>query len=120
MTAIEIIELMRVVNLVAMNLMPMVNDAMAGKSIPEDQVAGIFSGMSMSEEALVKAIISAAARDVLFFFAIAFVVSGLALWYYSRSLALTAITLLMELDLWLFGALPSGSYCMVVEKPAER
>jgi ubiquinone/menaquinone biosynthesis C-methylase UbiE len=34
--------------------------------------------------------------------------------------ALTAITLLMELDLWLFGALKSGSYCMVVEKPAER
>jgi hypothetical protein len=27
---------------------------------------------------------------------------------------------LMELDLWLFGALKSGSYCMVVEKPAER
>jgi ubiquinone/menaquinone biosynthesis C-methylase UbiE len=34
--------------------------------------------------------------------------------------ALTAVTLLMELDLWLFGALRSGSYCMVVEKPAER
>jgi ubiquinone/menaquinone biosynthesis C-methylase UbiE len=34
--------------------------------------------------------------------------------------ALTAITLLMELDLWLFGALRSGSYCMVVEKPVER
>jgi hypothetical protein len=33
--------------------------------------------------------------------------------------ALTAVTLLMELDLWLFGALMSGSYCMVVEKPAE-
>ncbi|HEU5097402.1 MAG TPA: class I SAM-dependent methyltransferase, partial [Roseiflexaceae bacterium] len=31
--------------------------------------------------------------------------------------ALTAVTLLMELDLWLFGALKSGSYCMVVEKP---
>jgi hypothetical protein len=34
--------------------------------------------------------------------------------------ALTAVTLLMELDLWLFGALRSGSYCMVVEKPVER
>ena len=34
--------------------------------------------------------------------------------------ALTAVTLLMELDLWLFGALKSGSYCMVVEKPVER
>ena len=33
--------------------------------------------------------------------------------------ALTAVTLLMELDLWLFGALKSGSYCMVVEKPVE-
>ncbi|MEO7908494.1 MAG: class I SAM-dependent methyltransferase [Roseiflexaceae bacterium] len=33
--------------------------------------------------------------------------------------ALTAVTLLMELDLWLFGALKSGSYCMVVEKPIE-
>jgi hypothetical protein len=30
------------------------------------------------------------------------------------------VTLLMELDLWLFGALKSGSYCMVVEKPIER
>ena len=48
--------------------------------------------------------ISAAARDVLFFFAIAFVVSGLALWYYSRSLALTAITLLSSIAsvIWLF------------------
>jgi ubiquinone/menaquinone biosynthesis C-methylase UbiE len=34
--------------------------------------------------------------------------------------ALTAITLLMELDLWLFGALKSGSYCMVVEKPTSK
>ncbi len=34
--------------------------------------------------------------------------------------ALTAVTLLMELDLWLFGALKSGSYCMVVEKPADH
>jgi hypothetical protein len=34
--------------------------------------------------------------------------------------ALTAVTLLMELDLWLFGALPSGSYCMVVEKPINK
>lgn len=34
--------------------------------------------------------------------------------------ALTAVTLLMELDLWLFGALKSGSYCMVVEKPVEH
>jgi len=34
--------------------------------------------------------------------------------------ALTAVTLLMELDLWLFGALRSGSYCMVVEKLVER
>jgi len=34
--------------------------------------------------------------------------------------ALTAVTLLMELDLWLFGALKSGSYCMVVEKRVER
>ena len=34
--------------------------------------------------------------------------------------ALTAVTLLMELDLWLFGALKSGSYCLVVEKPVEH
>jgi ubiquinone/menaquinone biosynthesis C-methylase UbiE len=34
--------------------------------------------------------------------------------------ALTAVTLLMELDLWLFGALKSGSYCVVVEKPVEH
>jgi ubiquinone/menaquinone biosynthesis C-methylase UbiE len=34
--------------------------------------------------------------------------------------ALTVVTLLMELDLWLFGALRSGSYCMVVEKPFTR
>jgi hypothetical protein len=33
--------------------------------------------------------------------------------------ALMGVTLLMELDLWLFGALRSGSYCMVVEKPVE-
>ncbi len=33
--------------------------------------------------------------------------------------ALVAVTLLMELDLWLFGGLKSGSYCMVVEKPVE-
>jgi hypothetical protein len=32
--------------------------------------------------------------------------------------ALTTVTLLMELDLWLFGALRSGSYFIVVEKPA--
>ena len=31
---------------------------------------------------------------------------------------LLAITLLMELDLWLFGGLRSGSYFIVVEKPA--
>lgn len=30
---------------------------------------------------------------------------------------LTAVTLLMELDLWLFGKLRSGSYFIVVEKP---
>ena len=34
--------------------------------------------------------------------------------------ALTAVTLLMELDLWLFGTLKSGSYCMVVEKRVEH
>ena len=32
--------------------------------------------------------------------------------------ALMAVTLLMELDLWLFGGLRSGSYFIVVEKPA--
>jgi hypothetical protein len=31
--------------------------------------------------------------------------------------ALMAVTLLMELDLWLFGKLRSGSYFIVVEKP---
>ena len=31
--------------------------------------------------------------------------------------ALMAVTLLMELDLWLFGGLRSGSYFIVVEKP---
>jgi hypothetical protein len=31
---------------------------------------------------------------------------------------LLAVTLMMELDLWLFGALRSGSYFIVVEKPA--
>jgi ubiquinone/menaquinone biosynthesis C-methylase UbiE len=31
---------------------------------------------------------------------------------------LLAVTLVMELDLWLFGALRSGSYFIVVEKPA--
>ena len=31
--------------------------------------------------------------------------------------ALMAVTLLMELDLWLFGKLRSGSYFVVVEKP---
>ena len=31
--------------------------------------------------------------------------------------ALMAVTLLMELDLWLFGRLRSGSYFIVVEKP---
>lgn len=33
--------------------------------------------------------------------------------------ALQAVTLLMELDLWLFGRLKSGSYFIVVEKPAD-
>ena len=33
--------------------------------------------------------------------------------------ALMAVTLLMELDLWLFGRLRSGSYFIVVEKPAD-
>jgi ubiquinone/menaquinone biosynthesis C-methylase UbiE len=33
--------------------------------------------------------------------------------------ALTAVTLMMELDLWLFGRLRSGSYFIVVEKPAR-
>ncbi|NWG21786.1 MAG: methyltransferase domain-containing protein [Chloroflexi bacterium] len=33
--------------------------------------------------------------------------------------ALLAVTLLMELDLWLFGRLRSGSYFIVVEKPVE-
>jgi hypothetical protein len=32
---------------------------------------------------------------------------------------LMAVTLLMELDLWLFGGLRSGSYFIVVEKPAH-
>jgi ubiquinone/menaquinone biosynthesis C-methylase UbiE len=32
--------------------------------------------------------------------------------------ALHAVTLMMELDLWLFGKLKSGSYFIVVEKPA--
>jgi ubiquinone/menaquinone biosynthesis C-methylase UbiE len=32
---------------------------------------------------------------------------------------LMAVTLLMELDLWLFGGLRSGSYFIVVEKPAR-
>ena len=32
--------------------------------------------------------------------------------------ALLAVTLLMELDLWLFGRLRSGSYLIVVEKPS--
>jgi hypothetical protein len=32
---------------------------------------------------------------------------------------LQAVTLMMELDLWLFGQLKSGSYFIVVEKPAE-
>jgi hypothetical protein len=31
--------------------------------------------------------------------------------------ALMAVTLIMELDLWLFGRLKSGSYFIVVEKP---
>ena len=31
--------------------------------------------------------------------------------------ALLAVTLVMELDLWLFGRLKSGSYFIVVEKP---
>lgn len=31
--------------------------------------------------------------------------------------ALTAITLLMELDLWLFGWMRCGSYFILVEKP---
>jgi hypothetical protein len=31
--------------------------------------------------------------------------------------ALLAVTMLMELDLWLFGRLRSGSYFVVVEKP---
>jgi DNA helicase IV len=31
--------------------------------------------------------------------------------------ALMAVTLMMELDLWLFGRLKSGSYFIVVEKP---
>lgn len=30
---------------------------------------------------------------------------------------LMAVTLIMELDLWLFGSLRSGSYFIVVEKP---
>ncbi len=33
--------------------------------------------------------------------------------------ALQAVTLLMELDLWLFGGLRSGSYFVVVEKPRQ-
>ena len=33
--------------------------------------------------------------------------------------ALMAVTLMMELDLWLFGRLKSGSYFIVVEKPTE-
>jgi len=33
--------------------------------------------------------------------------------------ALLAVTLLMELDLWLFGRLRSGSYFVVVEKPGR-
>lgn len=33
--------------------------------------------------------------------------------------ALMAVTLMMELDLWLFGRLKSGSYFIVVEKPAD-
>jgi hypothetical protein len=33
--------------------------------------------------------------------------------------ALLAVTLLMELDLWLFGHLRSGSYFIVVEKDAS-
>jgi ubiquinone/menaquinone biosynthesis C-methylase UbiE len=34
--------------------------------------------------------------------------------------ALLAVTLIMELDLWLFGRLKSGSYFIVVEKPAAE
>src|SRR6266511_2558304 len=34
--------------------------------------------------------------------------------------ALFAVTLLMELDLWLFGGLRSGSYFIVVEKPGQE
>jgi hypothetical protein len=30
---------------------------------------------------------------------------------------LLAVTMLMDLDLLLFGGLPSGSYCLLVEKP---
>lgn len=33
-------------------------------------------------------------------------------------LALVAVTLLMELDLWLFGWMRCGSYFILVEKPA--
>jgi len=34
--------------------------------------------------------------------------------------ALMAVTLMMELDLWLFGKLRSGSYFIVVEKPGQE
>ncbi len=33
--------------------------------------------------------------------------------------ALLAVTMVMDLDLLLFGSLPSGSYCLLVEKPHE-
>ena len=48
--------------------------------------------------------ISHAARDVLIFFGIAFAVGALTLWYYSRSVALTALVLLSSAAsvVWLF------------------
>ncbi|MBI1210068.1 MAG: MMPL family transporter [Alphaproteobacteria bacterium] len=47
------------------------------------------------------------ARDVVMFFVIALIASGLALWYYSRSLALTAITIFCSAAsiVWLLAAI---------------
>ena len=54
--------------------------------------------------------ISVAAREVIFFFGLAFFVSALALWYYSRSLALTAITLISSAAsiVWLLAIIKLG------------
>jgi uncharacterized protein len=63
----------------------------------EDKIRGKFErdGITIRVIGFTKFIgdIANAASDVLFFFAMAFLLNGLALWYYSRSLALTAITL---------------------------